>query len=468
MSFLKSQRAIYWILALGLTLRAIPLMLAGGNFLAHENPSYDRMALQLISDVKFSPYWPPGLPYYLAFFHKIFGPGMLVARGSMLAAYLVFCLLLYALVCDLASRWAANLAVLTFALYPSYVRYSFNPSTEYLTAVCLLAAAYLTIKLAREPSYWKAALLGLVLGALGLVRPNSLGVAFVAPLYVSIRTKRLHIASVTVLVSSALVGAWLLKAHELTGRFVPINDSNEENFAFANHPDTPLKVTCRDCPEEWDVPASFLALEREIDYKPSLERQRALREAAIHYVLARPDLFFVRMLNRFRAYFTFPVHYADPLIGHDEPIRRWIGLLITAAEALFFWPIMILAIVFLFDLPAFPEARESAVVLLGIIGAYALPCWLTWSQARYAFPVIPLFAVFAFVLLNAVRERPWREVVSPVLRSGPRRAALLLTLALFAFIQAEWIVLLIRSNTWQKPIQRMERVAAERAISAMR
>jgi 4-amino-4-deoxy-L-arabinose transferase-like glycosyltransferase len=465
MRFLGSRQTIYWILALGLVIRVIPLMLAGGRFLAHENPSYDGMALQLISHVKFSPYWPPGLPYYLAFFHEIFGPGMLVARASMLAAYGAFSLLLYALVRDLASSWAANLAVLTFAAYPSYVRYSFNPSTEYLTALCLLAAGYLTILIGRRPSYSRAALLGLSLGALALVRPNSLGLAFAAPIFLLIRTRRLGAASVTLLLSSALVGAWLWKTYEMTGRFVAMNDSNEENFVFANHPDTPLKVTCRDCPEEFDVPASFLQLEREIDYKPSPERQRVLREAAIHYVLARPDLFLIRMFNRFRAYFTFPVHYADPLAGHSrrsEPIRRWVGLLITVAEACFFWPIMILAIVFLFDLPSFPEAREGAVVLLCVIGIYALPCWLTWSQARYAFPVIPVFAVFAFILMDAVRQKPWRDVVSPVLLSFPRKSALLLTLAFFAYIQVEWIVLLIRSNAWQRPIQRIERVASIR------
>jgi hypothetical protein len=258
---------------------------------------------------------------------------------------------------------------------------------------------------------------------------------------------------VSVLVSSVLVGAWLWKAYELAGHFILINDSNEENFVFANHPDTPLNVSCRDCPQEWQVPASFLRLEREIDYKPSAERQRVLREATIHYVLSRPDLFLVRALNRFRAYFTFPVHYGDPFVRHSGT-GAWMGGALTILEACFFWPIMMLAIVFCFNLSSFPKAREAAPALLGIAGVYAVPCWLTWSQARYAFPVIPLFAVFAFVLLDALFEKPWRQILQPVLGSTLRRTAMLLMLAFFAYIQLEWIALLVSSNTWRQPIQR--------------
>jgi 4-amino-4-deoxy-L-arabinose transferase-like glycosyltransferase len=457
MRFLDSRCAVYWILGLGLLIRIAPLMMVGGKVLAHENPSYDRMALQLMNHVNFSPYWPPGLPYYLAFFHKAFGPGMLVARASMLVIYGAFSVMLYVLVRELSSRWAANLAVLTFAVYPSYVRYAFNPSTEYPTAFCLLAVAYLTLHIVRNPYYWEAALLGVSLAVLALVRSNSVGLAVIAPTYILMRTKKWGIALVSLLISSVVIGAWLGRAYELAGHFVLINDSNEENFVFANHPDTPLKVTCRDCPEEWHVPASFLRLEREIDYKPSAERQHVLRDATLHYVLARPDLFVVRILIRFCAYFTFPIHYADPLVHHNEAsalMRRWTGALITFAEVCFFWPIMILAVIFCFNLPRFPEVREGVLAMLGIAGVYAIPCWLTWSQARYAFPVIPVFAVFAFVLVNAVREKRWREILRPVLISTRRRTAMLLALALFGYIQVEWILLVVSSNTWQQPIQR--------------
>jgi hypothetical protein len=75
-------------------------------------------------------------------------------------------------------------------------------------------------------------------------------------------------------------------------------------------------------------------------------------------------------------------------------------------------------------------------LLLGAAFVYAAPCFLTCSQPRYNFPVVPLFAVFAFILLDALLNRPWRELIHP-----QRRLAMYLTLAFFAYIQIEWIVI---------------------------
>src|SRR6185437_376451 len=201
-SLLDSSRAIYVLAGLGLLLRIIPLAMVGGRYLAHENPSYDTMAQQLIAHAKFSPYWPPGLPYYLALFHEMFGSGMLVARASILVLYAGFSFALYALVKELSSRRAGNLAALVFAFYPSYIRYSFNPSTEYPTVVCLLLIVYLTILMVRRRWYTLAPVLGLVLGALALIRANSLGLAIAVPVYLLFKTRRWSVALVPVMMAS--------------------------------------------------------------------------------------------------------------------------------------------------------------------------------------------------------------------------------------------------------------------------
>jgi 4-amino-4-deoxy-L-arabinose transferase-like glycosyltransferase len=411
------------------------------------------MALQLIRHAKFAPYWPPGLPYYLAFVHEIFGNGMLVARASILAIYAGFSFALYALVKELSTRPAANLAVLVFALYPSYIRYAFNPSTEYPTAICLVAAAYLTILIVRRRWYGLAPVLGLVLGALALIRANSIGLAIVAPVYLIFRTKRWSVALICVLMSSLLVSAWIWKAYDLTGRFVLINDSNTENFVFANHPDTPLYVTSRGGPVEPELPDRFLRLAREIDQKPRQQQQAILRQATLHYILSRPDLFSVRILNRFRAFFFLPVHHAEPLVRNSNTRSQMTYVLangITMIEAAFFWPIMVSAIIFWFNLPSFRNQLHAVLVITGVIVIYAVPCLLTWAQPRYAFPVIPLFAVLAFVLLDALLRRPWREILEPVLKSKVRKRAMFLTLAFFFCIQMEWLVLMVSSHAWRE------------------
>ncbi len=79
---LDSDRATYVIVGCGLILRVIPLVMVGGRYLEYENPSYYEMGLQLLKGERFSPYWPPGVPYYLLLAHQVFGDGPLVARAS--------------------------------------------------------------------------------------------------------------------------------------------------------------------------------------------------------------------------------------------------------------------------------------------------------------------------------------------------------------------------------------------------
>ncbi|HEX4773882.1 MAG TPA: glycosyltransferase family 39 protein [Bryobacteraceae bacterium] len=407
------------------------------------------MAWQLLRNQPVSGYWPPGLPYYLAFFHMLLGGGMLVARASILTTYIAFSASLYALLKMLSSRRAGNLAIAVFALYPSYIRYAFNPSTEYLSATCLLIIAYLTIRAVRYPSYRLAVPLGLALGALALVRANSIGLAIVIPIFLAMRTRSWRVAACTLLIPLALISAWLWKAHDLTGRFIPINDSNEENLVFSNHPDTPLYLTCRDCPIYGRLPPAFLKLEHEIDYKPSPERQRELQTTTIQFVLTRPDLFAIRTFNRFRAYFRFPIHYADPLVRHSgvaAAAHRWLAIAITIGEAAFYWPLMSLAIVSCFIFRSFSIRLDVRPILLSIAAIYALPCWFTWSEPRYAFPVIPLLAVFSFVLLASISNSGLRNALASVQASRWGRRAMFATLAFFFCTQLEWIVLIVCSN----------------------
>ena len=444
---LDSHLATYAIVSFGLLLRMIALARVGGRPLSYESPAYYEMALEIASHVKFSPYWPPGVPYYLLFFHKVFGDGMLVARASILPVYAGFSFALYALTSEISSRRAGNLAVLAFALYPSYIRNAFNPSTEYPAAACLVAVVYLSILAIRRPSYPLSAALGLLLGALALVRPNSLGLAIVAPAYLFFRTCRPALAAASLLVSSLLISAWLWKAHNLAGRFVMINDSNAQNFFFSNNPYTPLYNTCPNNPVEWEVAPQLTEMEQAIANTPPCLQQTMYRQIALGHILSRPDLFLLRTFNRFRAYFCFPIHRGDPLVRyfHAAAWHRWLGIGITIVELCFYWPIMILAIIFCFNLRSFGTETHSVVAVMGAAAIYAFPCWLTCSQPRYNFPVVPLFAVLAFALLEPWLDRPWSEVLEPIMSSDGRRRAMLLTLAFFLYIQIEWIAI-VASN----------------------
>jgi 4-amino-4-deoxy-L-arabinose transferase-like glycosyltransferase len=432
------------LIGCGLLIRIVALARVGGRFLYYENTAYDRMAVQLLDNAKFSPYWPPGVPYYLLLFHRVFGEGLLVARASMLLVYVAFSFALYALIRELWSRRAANLAVLAFTLYPSYIRWAFNPSTEYPAAACLVAIVWLTIITIRKRSIAPAIALGLLLGVTALVRGSSLGLVLLLPAFVFFRTRRFPLALAPLLIAAVPISAWAWKAHDMTGRFVMINDSNAQNFFLSNNAYTPLYNTCRGGPVAWSVPPQFTQLEQEIDCQPPIERQQTWRRLAIQHILSRPDLFLLRTFNRFRAFFCFPIHRGEPLTryryAHVSAWHGWLGMGITAVELCFYWPIMVLAILFCFNLPRFRFEASSVALLLSAAFVYAGPCFLTCSQPRYNFPVVPLFAVFAFVFLDALFDKSWRELIAP--RS---RLAMFLTLAFFFYIQIEWIAIVATS-----------------------
>jgi 4-amino-4-deoxy-L-arabinose transferase-like glycosyltransferase len=442
--FLESPWAKYFVVAFGLLIRIIALARIGGRFLYYENTAYDRMAVEFLHNVKFSPYWPPGVPYYLMLAHMVFGEGLLVARASILLIYVAFSFGLYALVRELWSRRAANIAVLTFVLYPSYIRWSFNPSTEYPAAACLVAIVWLTAVTIRKRSAGVAVELGLLLGVLALVRGSSLGLVILVPVFVFYRTRVFTLAVVPLLIAAIPISAWLWKVHDMTGRFVMINESNAENFFQSNNAYTPLYNTCIGGPVPWNVPPQFTALERDIECQQPAQQQQTYRRLAIQHIFSRPDLFLLRSFNRFRAFFCFPIHRGEPLTGraNSSPSHGWLGMAITAFELCFYWPIMILAIIFYFNLANFGFDSKNALLLLGTIFIYAFPCFLTCSQPRYNFPVVPVFAVFACIFLDTLIDKPWRELVVP-----RQKLAMILTLAFFAYIQIEWMVILVSSGT---------------------
>ena len=435
---LNSRGATWLIILVGLLLRLAALARIGGRSLYYENTAYDRMSLQLLAGVKFSPYWPPGLPYYPLVVHKLFGDGLLAARASILPFYILFSIGLYALIRQFGSRFAGNLALAVFAVYPSYVRWAFNPATEYPAAALLVLVVWLALLTCRRQSWPLAIVLGLLLGAFALTRGSSVGLLLFVPIYLFFATRRPALALAPLLVAAIPISAWLWKAHDMTGRFVTINDSNAQNFFLSNNQYTPLYNTCRGGPVEWNEPPELTRMEQQIDCQPPVQQQRTYRELALRYLRARPDLFLLRTFNRFRAFFCFPIHRGEPLSGRASTRHGWFGLGITALELCFYWPIMILAIVFCFNLSRFGLAARDAALLLGAAFAYAAPCFLTCSQPRYNFPVVPLFAVFAFLFVDALLTRPWRELVWP-------RAATFLTLAFFAYIQIEWMAILATS-----------------------
>jgi 4-amino-4-deoxy-L-arabinose transferase-like glycosyltransferase len=398
------------------------------------------MARQFSRPENFDPYWPPGVPLYLFLVQKIFGESVLVARASIIPVYLAFSVFLFALVRKIASIRAANLAVLLFVFYPPYVRYSFNPSTEYPAAACLMGVV-LSMVLARKDSGPAVAVFsGALLALLILVRPSSLLVGAIVAFYFVGKLGRARLALISLTVAATLVSLWMWKAHSMSGRFVMINGSNAQNFFWGNNPYTPLYGTWGEAQAKEGISAEYRSVLVEIENRPWADRDRLYSKLAVQHIVSRPDLFVIRTLNRTRAYFGFPVHHAEPLKSVlGEKGRKLAGVVITVLDAFLYWPIVVLAICFFFSSASTRKDVDSKLILLGAAFAYALPYWVSMSQPRYNFPVVPLLAVPATILLERLTEEPAADLFRPIVISRIRRYVLILLLAGFLYIQLEWI-----------------------------
>ncbi len=442
LQLLDRPHSVCVIVSFGVLLRVMGLAMVMDHPLRNEAPGYERMALQLLHGGAFAPYWPPAVPYYLSAFHGVFGESILVARASIIPVYAAFSFLLYLLTAKLSSRRAASLLVLSFVFYPPYIRFSFNPSTEFPAAMCFLAMVFLGILTGRKSTFRISAALGFFVGALILIRPSSMLFAAAVPLYILLKTKKPWIAAVPLVVAALIVSAWLWKAQATSGRFVPINDANWENFYLGNNPQTPLYRTWPEGQAEAGFPKETLETVRYVRSLQPVDQGRVYRGMAFRHILARPDLFLLRTFNRARAYFGFPIHRGEPLEKYipASSARRLAGAAITILDACFYWPIMTLAILFIFGVGDWRAQTDYMTAILGAALLYAIPYWVSFSQPRFNFPVVPLFGVLAAVFLDSLVKRPEGDRVTHVHSLVKQKREAQIALALFFYIQIEWLL----------------------------
>ncbi len=443
LEYVDKPHALTLALGAGLALRLLTLFLFARTPLISDARAYHLVALQFLHGARFAPIWPPGLPYYLALVYRIGGPSEFAGRASMLLFYVASSLLLYLLVKKYASRRGAVVAVFVFALYPNYIYQSITPYTELPVATGLLCIVLLTILVSKRTTWPRLAALGLVLGAVTLTRPSSILLLAWIPLYLGVRTRRVRNAVIPIVVSLLVIASWLGQAYEMNGQFVPINYANSANFFYGNNPYTPLYKTWwfgSHSTVREGVPRAYIDLTKRIKRYPRDAQDRLYRQLALDDIRSRPDLFLVRTLNRIRSYFAFDTFFGSE-VAQGYSISRSLGLALIAVDALFYLSIMVLAIYFLFRVRRSVAATGDTALILGTILVYAIPYWLSFSHPTYHFPGVPLFGVFA---ARAVEQLPvargTERMAPPKLAANTR--IMVITLALFAYIQAEWVVVM--------------------------
>lgn len=437
-----SSWSIYAILSLGTLLRMVGLYLISAFPLKSDAFCYHKMALQLLHKVEFHPYWPPGLPYYLSFFNSLFGESELVSRACMILPYWMLSVFLFLLAKEISNRKVANIVVLVFSVFPTFVYHSVTPLTPLPMAAVLVAIVYFTIRLRQNMSWACGIFLGLLIGVGTLIRPSSLLLLLFVPLYFVITKRRFLLPLVVAMSAILLISAWIFEAYRMTGNFVMINYANSKNVFYGNNQWTPIYKT-------WFLGShiteneEFEALRAEIKKKPLPEQDKLYKRYAINHILSRPDLFLLRTLSRIRVYFAFDTFTGASLIKSLN-IDKKIGLGIIMIDAIFYCSIASLAILFFFLPSRIFDNRDAAGILVLIVIIYSLPYWITFSHPTYHFPIVPILGVLAVISGTMLLSEPrvvWRHIVS----SKRRMYLLLFGIILFIYIQAEWIVMMYSS-----------------------
>lgn len=439
---LSRRRWTAGAVAVGLALRVAALVLLSRFPFVGDERSYFVMAGQLLDRVKFTPDWPPGLPYYLALFHSFLGRSQVVAMAAMVPWYLAFSAVLFALVMRIGGRRPANIALWVFAVYPTFIYHSIVPLTQLPVAACLLLVALLLLVLRGRRSLSIPVGIGAALGAAVLMRPSVVFLALGVPVFIAVRWRSVRGGLVALGVAAVLVAPWLLKVRAMTGDLVFVNYATSRNLYIGNNEWTPLYKTWwfGSHDEAGAVPREFSAEDARIRALPAAEEERAYRDLAADHIQSAPGRFALRTLNRIRTYFAFDTYAGTVLIKFNK-LPQALGLAVIALDALFYIALMALSLVAFRAPRGLGTGRVTRATLLWIVAAYAVPYWVAFSHPTYHIPVVPLLAIPGVVLLAQAAGMDSRAL-SAARESLRSRRSIAIALAIFVAVQVEWALVM--------------------------
>ena len=386
-----------------------------------DGQDYVAMAQALRAGAHFTPYWPPGLPVYLAGLAP--GGGHVAVRLAMLGLWALFCWGFYRLAKALQVEGWAWIGLLLFGLSPVAVQMSLDPLTEMPVGALLLVGLSAGVVCLGRASAWEYGLMGGAFGLMALVRPSALPLALVVPLLCAVRSRRWVMNVGAAALALALVGGWMVEAHRMCGAWV-INTANGKNLWYGNNADTPNYRTwyfgSHHGSAEIERYPEFGAVTNRLSGLPAVEQNAAYQKLAVEYVESHPGRFVVRTANRVRCYFGFDTFTA---IALRETARRWFWP-VLGVEALIYCGLMGFAFFWIASAPKeFWRSWEVWVVACAVL-FYGAPYWVSMSHPTYHFPVVAPILLLGFV--------GWKW--------GRKSLAGWIAVGVFLAVQVEWVL----------------------------
>ena len=257
---------ILWILAFP----AVP---------SSDGATYIQLALRLINEGYYETagtkaYWPPGYPFFLIPWLKVF-PVAIAVPVSQLCLFVLGAVGCHNLARMFSGDRAGRMAALIFAVWPNLIMLSSNPQKEYVIVALL---PWVLLGLYRG-TMGTLLLAGLAMGYCTLVQPSLqllLPIMFICPLLMRQSKSYLKVA-LLVMTTVAVITPWTLRNIDTFGQFVLISTNGGSNLYRANNPLATGGYT-----SIGEVDVSGL---------DELQQDRVSKKLAIEWIVGNPLLF---------------------------------------------------------------------------------------------------------------------------------------------------------------------------------
>lgn len=416
------DRRLWWILGLGLLLRAVPLAIWNQERCARDECTYITIAQRWLDGEGMTSsvgwLWAPGYPFVLMLHGMVFGyasPAAVTQIPVSLGSVLMVVALARRVLRghdERRVRDASHLAGLLMAVSPTFIFYAINLWSETFYVAGLLGALLLLDR-ARDRmdgplgrALLAAGLTGLLVGVCALFR----GIAtYAVPVYVvallwgnARRPRAWAGAAVLVLVAALTVAPYSLHASKKFGgrvisdltlgqmMFLGNNDFEPLSFDFGNGVLSPRKHE------------AYIATGRPhcAPVDEVIERDRCETANGIAWIRENPETFLRRVPYRMAQLFT-----PHSMLTRHLRWGRWRGMPTWMVEGVIGWgAAWTLLVVWSGALGVAARARGARGVLLGGTLAYhALPVALLAGLSRYRVPLEPIFMIYGAALLTNPR-----------------------------------------------------------------
>jgi 4-amino-4-deoxy-L-arabinose transferase-like glycosyltransferase len=342
-------------------------------------------------------YWPPGFPFFLAFFFFIFG---VKAWVPLLANILLFggtLIVVYHLAARIGGSAAARFAACLIVPWPTFVMIAgFSGKEPLLVLLLPLTLLVFSIALDARSSISRIVLfatVGALLAAASLTQPSFLLFALVLLVYDFIRTGKVLPAfgrfAFVALCMALVILPWTIRNHRVLGAWIPISTNGGDVFYRANNP----------LATGGYIPQGEISLEG-LD---EVSRGRVGFHLGVQWVLSHPGRF-VALAIRKEVLFL-----GDDGQGAFETLKRGLG--IEGASYLFWkgvsnaswWLLWITILAMLFEKWNSPVAQNPLLVATMLAFLYLLAIHSVFeSGAKYHEPLIGFLSVLASQIVAAL------------------------------------------------------------------